>query len=358
LRYAEVQALLADRKFRTPGADLLTMQGITTGPVVEMMKAFLLNTNGAAHSRLRRLLSSRFTPRSVENFRPRMREVANELLDAMAAHDSCDFMEAFAKPYSWRLLCEFVGIPSSALANVQKWNADIALMFGLSVTENYARIHTALLNLQTFLDELVAARRRAPENDLLSDLVSAGEAGDVLTDTELRALVITLMSAGSDTTNHQLGHILVTFMDHPEQWVRLAKQPTLAIPAVEEAIRISPASILGVPRIATEEGTWNGLRISPGQVLLPVTGSANRDAAVFEQADVFDISRKGPPHLTFGGGIHYCLGAVMARTQLQEALTALAGRLSNLRPAGHAEWRPPTEAVYGPTRLPIQYGLQ
>ena len=175
-----------------------------------------------------------------------------------------------------------------------------------------------------------------------------------MTDREMRHLLFSLMSAGHDTLLHQLGSAMALFIDHPEQWRLLAERPELSIQAAEEVVRFCPAALLGLPRIATVDVEIHGRRFASGDCLLPITGSANRDARVFESPDRFDITCKRSTHLTFGGGIHHCLGAALARAELQVALSMLASRLSDLRDAGPAEWRPPTEAVFGPTRLPIR----
>jgi len=358
LRHQEVQALLNHRQFRTPGADLLAMQGFGEGAMAGAMRSFLLNTEGADHDRVRRLVTRAFTTRSVDAFRPRMRAIAHELLEAQAGRVEFDFMADFADRYAWQILCEFVGIPAGALMEIQRWNADIGLMFGLSVAEHAPRIEAALTGLYAFIDELAAQLRQSPGENLLSALVSVEDAGDLLTKDELRAMAITLMSAGSSTVTNQLGNAIVTLSQHPDQWRRLAAERDLVTQAVEELIRFSPSVILGVPRIASDDLSWNGLEVQRGACFLPVVGSANRDAAVFEQADRFDITRKvergQPGHLAFGGGIHYCLGAALARAELQEALPILAERLTTLELAGPGEWLPPTEAVYGPIKLPLR----
>jgi cytochrome P450 len=154
--------------------------------------------------------------------------------------------------------------------------------------------------------------------------IAAEEAGELLTDAELRSLVITLMSAGHGTVQHQLGNAMSAFMAHPQQWRLLAAEPALAAQAADEVVRFCPSALLGLPRIAKAGVEVNGVEFAAGSCVLPITGSANRDASVFEAADTLDISCKRLPHLTYGGGIHYCLGAALARVELQEALPLLA----------------------------------
>jgi cytochrome P450 len=355
LRYDQVRTLLSMPQLRTPGADFLAMQGITDGLLVDTMRGFLLNADGEAHDRVRRLVSKAFTVRRVEDFRPVIRGIAAELAAEMAEVEECDFIAAFAHPFAWRVLCRFVGIPEETQAEVRVWAHEVGLIFGYSVEEHRARIETALRNLHTFIDGLVAERRQAPRDDLLSALVAAEEAGELLTDAELRSMVITLMAAGHGTVQHQLGHAMSAFMARPEQWRLLRAEPALAALAADEVVRYCPSSLLGLPRIAKADVEVNGVRFAAGSCVLPITGAANRDASAFEAADELDISRRRAPHLTYGGGIHYCLGAAMARVELQEALTLLPSRLLEPTPAGPGEWLPPTEVVYGPVRLPIRY---
>jgi cytochrome P450 len=355
LRYEPVQALLGLRQLRTPGADFLALQGITEGLLVDTMRSFLLNSDGDVHQRLRRLVSKAFTVRRVEDFRPMVRAHADELIAAMVETGEADFVAAFAEPFTLRILCEFVGIPEGMSMEVKRWAHDIGLMFGLNVTEHAPRIEAALLNLHRFIDDMIEARRREPRDDLLSALMAAEESGDLLSDAELRAMVITMLSAGQGTTQHQLSHAMVAFMANPDQWQLLANRPELAASAAEEVVRYCPSSVLGVPRIAKVDVELQGTVFAAGTCLLPVTGSANRDGDVFEHADTFDIGRKRAAQLTFGGGVHYCLGAALARVQLQEALPRLATGLRNPVQVGEADWLPPTEAVYGPTRLPIAF---
>ncbi|GAA3218454.1 cytochrome P450 [Dactylosporangium siamense] len=349
LRHAEVQQLLQLRELRTPGADFLALQGITDGLLVDTMRGFLLNTDGDDHARVRRLVSGAFTTRRVEAFRPVVAGIAAELVSALAATDRCDFVRDFAQPFALRVLHTFVGIPLSA--DVQQWTSDVGLLFGMDVVANGDRITTAIAHLDAFLDDLLAQRRAVPRDDLLSALVTDGR----LTDVELRSMVVTLMSAGQGTVQHQLGNAMATFLANPEQWRLLGDRPDLAARTAEEVVRYCPSALLGVPRIAKSDVTINGLLFRAGSCVLPVTGAANRDPLTFPAAATFDITRSGAPHLTYGGGIHFCLGAALARVELQESLPRLAAALRAPRPDGPAEWLPPTEAVYGPTRLPIAY---
>jgi cytochrome P450 len=352
LRYDEMAALLRDRHLRQGGVETLAAQGITTGPMADWMRRMMLNIEGEEHTRLRLLVSKAFTPRAVDALRPVMRAVTHELIDRFAAHGECEFMAAFADPYPSRIICELLGIPRERYAQFHGWANDLGLGFSYAVAAHLARIEAALQGLYACVDDLLAARRAAPGPDLISALLAAEEAGDHLHDEELRALVALLVFAGQDTTRNQLGCALTTFLEHPAQWARLAEEPALAPRAVEEVMRVRPA-VPAVWRVAAEDFEFRGLRIAAGTFLSLLAAAAHTDPRVFGAAE-FDISVERPAQLSFGGGIHYCLGAPLARAEMEEALPILAARLRTPALAGSVPWRP-AMGIRGPVTLPIRF---
>jgi cytochrome P450 len=352
LRYDEVAALLRDRRLRQGGVESLAAQGVTEGLLADWMRMSLLNLEGEPHARLRRLVSQAFTPRAVDALRPTMRAVAHELIDGFAAQGTCEFMAAFTDPYPSRIIGELLGIPRERYPQFHGWATDLGLLFSYAVAEHRARIEAALLGLAACVDDLLAARRAAPGPDLLSALIAAEEAGDQLSDTELRVLVTGLVFAGQDTTRNQLGCALATFLVHPAQWARLAEAPALAARAVEEVMRVRPA-VPSIWRVATEDIEFQGLQIPAGTFLSLFVVSANTDPHVFDPAG-FDIGVERPAQLTFGGGLHYCLGAPLARAEMAEALPILAARLRAPTVAGAVHWRPAL-GICGPVALPIHF---
>lgn len=346
LRYDEVQAVLSSWSLRTPGVDFLVAQGVTEGPLVEVMRGFLVNSDGVAHQRLRRAVGRAFSVRRVEEFRSSVGFLADELIDGVGGE--FDFVADFARPFAVRALCRFIGVPEDAEREVSGWAASVGLLFGFSVVENASRIEAALGCLYEFIDDLVDQRRRSPGGDLLSSLVDQS-----LTEDELRSLVVTLLSAGQGTVQHQLGGAVAAFLEFPEQWEVLGGDSSLAGQAAEEVVRFQPATLLGVPRVAKEDIVVNGMLLEAGSWVLPVTGSANRDAAVFVGADRLDVGVARVAHVTYGGGVHYCLGAGLARVELQEVLPRIARAWPGLRGNGVVEWLPANEAVYGPVLLPV-----
>jgi cytochrome P450 len=346
LRFDEVRAVLSSWSLRTPGADSLATQGITDGPVVDAVRGFLPSSDGGTHQRLRRAVGRAFTARRVEDFRSTAGFAADELVDGLGAE--FDFVTDFAHPFALRALCRFVGVPEDVEQTVSGWTADVGLVFGSSVAEHAPRIEAALRNLHEVIDDLIDQRRRTPQDDLLSSLVDQS-----LTEAELRSLVVTLLTAGQDTVRHQLGGAMTAFLTFPDQWRLLASDSSLAEQAAEEVVRHSPATLLGLPRVAKEDIVLNGVSLPAGSLVLPITASANRDATAFDDPDRLDITATRTAHLTYGGGIHYCLGAALARVELQEALPRLARALPSVRANGTAEWLPPTAPTYGPTALPL-----
>jgi cytochrome P450 len=352
LRYAEVATLLRDRRLRQGSAEPLAAQGLTEGLLADWMRMSLLTLEGKPHARLRRLVSQAFTPRAVDALRPTMRATAQELIDGFAAQGACEFMAAFADPYPSRIIAVLLGIPPEHYPSFHGWATDLGLLFSYAVAEHRPRIEAALLGLAAYVDDLLAERRAAPGPDLISALIAAEEAGDQLSDTELRHLVTGLVFAGQDTTRNQLGCALATFLAHPAQWARLAAEPALALRAVEEVMRVRPA-VPVISRVTTEAFEFEGLRIAAGTLLSLFVASANTDPRVFGPPD-FDIGRERPAQLTFGGGIHACLGAPLARAEMAEALPILAARLREPALTGEVRWRPAL-GIAGPLAVPIRF---
>jgi cytochrome P450 len=354
LRYRDVQAVLHDRRWRELGPDALRMAGITSGLLWEWFHQIMSTQEGEPHARLRRLVSKAFTPRSVERLRPVIRATADEFIDRFAEARRCEFVSAFAAPYPVRVIGTLLGVPPGDFASFHAWSTDLSLAFGSRIAEQRPRIEAALLALSDYVDGLLAERRRAPRDDLISALIAVEEQGDRLAPEDLRAMVTVLIFGGQDTTQCQLACSLATFLRHPDQWELLAKDPEVAVTAAEEVLRYEPAGS-GSPRVATEDLRHRELEIRAGAIALPSAPAANRDPEVYADPDRFDITRRHPePMLTFGGGVHYCLGASLARAELQEALPILARRLPGLEADGAVEWRTQV-LIRGPSRLPVGF---
>jgi cytochrome P450 len=356
LRHDKVSALLVDRRLHQGVHRTLTAQGLIEGPLVEWLSSIILSVEGDDHTRLRRLVSRAFTPRAVAELQPRMREIAHELVDRFPVDGRVDFMEAFADEYPARVICELLGVPRDQHDAFRGWANDLGLLFSFTAAENKERIEAAIAEMYAATDVLIAQRRARPTGDLLSALIAAEADGSRLSTEELRLMVSALLFAGQDTTRNQLGIAIATFLRHPEQWALLAGQPELAAQAVEEVLRVMPTAAF-TARVATEDLEVDGVTIPADSHLMLLLIAANTDPTAFgADADRFDITVRRQPPLTFGGGIHYCLGANLARVEMAEALPLLARRLGPIEPDGDPTWRP-AMGISGPVTLPIRIGI-
>jgi cytochrome P450 len=354
LRHDKLTALLTDRRLRQGTHRVLAAQGLTGGPLVEWMTSMILTVEGDDHTRLRRLVSRAFTPRAVAELRPRMREIAHELVDGCPRDGRVEFMDAFADPYPARVICELLGVPPELHEAFRGWANDLGLAFSYTAAANLQRIESALSGLYAATDALLAQRRAEPRADLLSALIAAEADGDHLSPEELRTMVATLLFAGQDTTRHQLGNAIAVFLRHPQQWALLARRPELAAQAVEEVVRVAPTTPV-TGRVATEDFEVDGVEIPADSHLTMFLAAGNTDPAAFgADPDRFDITARRPAPLTFGAGIHYCLGANLARVEMAEALPLLARRLGPIQADGDPVWRP-AMGIAGPVTLPIRF---
>ena len=354
LRYDQVRSLLRDSRFAVPPGLGLIVQGITCGPVWDKVTRLLISIDGDQHRRLRRLVAPAFTPRAAERLRAACVEVISELVDRHAGAGRCDIVADIARGYPVPIICALLGAPRSDWQLFSAWAEDISKAFGMNVAKDAPAILRAWGQLEAYLEELIAARRRRLSDDLISELIRAEGDGDRLEHDELVSLAAILLNAGTDTTRNQLAAAVGVLADHPDQWALLAAHPELAPQAVDELIRHTPV-VFGVLRQAVEEVELCGLRIPAGALVVANTAAANRDPAVYTDPDRLDITRDAAPALlTFGGGVHYCLGVHLARLELVEALRVITRRLSNPRRSGPAPWKPLT-GIGGPTTLPLQF---
>jgi cytochrome P450 len=332
----------------------LAAQGITSGPLWDRVATNLISLDGAEHHRLRRLVSKAFTPRAAGRLRATMVDVITELVDRHSAHGRCDVVTDIAREYPIPIICALLGAPPEDWELFSDWTEDIFKVFSWNAAEDAPAILAAWDDLDAYIDNMVAQRRRTLTDDLLSDLIRAEDDGDRLSTDELRMLVAGLLMAGTDTTRNQLAASVQTLCDHPDQWALLADHPELANKAVEETMRHSPVAF-GTLRTAVDDVEVAGVFIPAGTLLLANTAAANRDPAVYDDPDRLDITRPGAqPIQTFGAGMHYCLGANLARLELAEALAVMTRRMANARRTGPAPWKPLT-ALSGPAALPIEF---
>ena len=321
LSYELVRTVLRDPRFCMPKGHALAAQGITSGRLWDKVTTGLLSRDGADHNRLRRLVSTAFTPRSTARLQTTIVEVITELVDPVTTTGRCDVVADIARRYPIPIICGLLGAPRQDWELFSDWAEDIFKIFTWNVANDAAVIMDAFDELDAYIDDMVAQRRRHLTDDLISQLIRAEHDGDRLSADELRMLAEALLMAGTDTTRNQLAAAVQELCDHPEQWALLAEHPELAPQAVEELMRYCPI-IFATMRKAVEDVELGGMRIPAGTLVIVNTAAANRDPAVYDDPDSLDITREGPATmLTFGGGIHYCLGAHLARLELAQALT-------------------------------------
>lgn len=355
LTHHEVRSVLRDARFAVPQGIGLVAQGIDSGPVWERVCQLLISVDGPRHHRLRRLVAKAFTPRAAQRLRSACVEVITELVDRQIDAGGCDVVADIASAYPVPIISALLGVPREDSHLFAEWAKDISKAFGLNVAEETPAILRAWEQLEAYVENLIAVRRHSLTGDLVSELIRGEGDADRLTHDELVNLIAILLNAGTDTTRNQLAAAVEVLCEHPTQWALLAEHPELAPMAVEELIRHTPI-VIGNLRTALEDIELCGVRIPAGTMVVANTASANRDPAVYVDPDRLDITRdSASAMLTFGGGVHYCLGAHLARLELVEALRVITRRMRNPRRSGPAPWKPLT-GLSGPTTLPIEFG--
>jgi cytochrome P450 len=356
MRYDDVVAILRDKRWHSAASKVAEFSGVTDPAFLGRRRESILSAEGDVHTRLRRLVAPAFSPRAADRLRPFMREVMSELIDAVASRGAVDAATSLCEPYPIPIICELLGAPRDDWQLFSRWATDVLRIFDFNLAEDLPVIMRAQDELDAYTRDLIAERRSRPGDDLLTSLIAAEEAGDRLTTDELVMMVEAVIVGGTDTTRNQLGLALVLFAEYPDQWALLAERPELAPRAVEEAMRFAGA-VRGTGRLASEDIVYRDVLFPQGTLLATSMAVANRDAAVFPDPDRFDITREpvGQPQLTFGSGIHYCLGASLARAELQEALPLLAQRLPGLRLDGPVSYKTALAGIFGPTSLPVAF---
>jgi cytochrome P450 len=322
---------------------------------VERIRELMLFRDPPDHTRLRGLVNKAFTPRTVHQLEGRIRVIAGALLDDIAPQGATDFMASFAYPFPAQVICELIGVPAVDAHHVIAHAPALAAGLDpgpLQTNEVRAAANTAIEAVSAYLSELIARRRTDPQDDMISALLAWSD-GDVLTESELISTVLLVLMAGHETTANLLGNGLVGLLAQPDRMEELRRDPTLDVAAVEELLRFdSPVQM--TMRIAAEAVDVDGRQIDRGSAIILCNGAANRDPHVFEHPDAFDWHRPQNPHVAFSGGIHFCLGAPLARTEARIALRAILERMPDLRLAG-TPVRRPSFAVRGLTSLPLAW---
>ena len=344
-----------------PGMKIAELFEVSEGPLWEEMKRNILHINGADHTRLRSLVNPSLSPRAVERWRPAVRGFLEGLFASVESSGRCEFVEAFAKPYPSQTIATVMGAPLEDAPRLHHWSTWIQRQFdAASMAGERAGIEQAVAEFYEYAHALLAARRETPGDDLISTLLAAADPAhppDRLSEEECVNLVLNVLIGGVDTTQSQLSHAIRLLAEHPDQWAALVADPSLAGRAVEEALRYEPITPF-TARITVEEVTFRDVTFPPDTIVMVCSFTGNRDLPDdAAEPDSFDITVERPRAraLTFGAGVHYCLGANLARLELEEALSFLARRMPRLELDGEPVFES-ILGIYGLAELPIRFG--
>jgi hypothetical protein len=314
----------------------------------------MLTSDPPQHTRLRKLVSKAFTARAVEDLRPRIAGIVAGLLAEIRRRGKADLVASLAYPLPVIVIAEMLGVPPEERERFKRWSDDVAATLSgpFASAEAIDRGATAVQELASYLREIIAQRRRQPRADLISALIAAEEQGQVLSEDEILSTSMLLLIAGNETTTNLIGNGVLALLRHPDQLQRLRDDPSLIRSAVEELLRYA-GPVQGTARVATEDVEIGGRRIAAGQLVFALLAAANRDPAQFANPDHLDIGRQPNPHVAFGDGIHFCLGAPLARAEAQEAISGLLQQFPALALDGEPEWGG-TFVIRGVRSLPIR----
>jgi cytochrome P450 len=361
LRYADVMAALLDPRLaaaRIDGGDIPADMLSEYGPYFDSLRNMLLFADPPDHTRLRGLVTQAFSAKRIEGMRPAIQTLVDELLDAVAERGTFDVIADLANPLPGIVIAQLLGVPQHDQAQFKAWANDFAAAIDGS-SDELASMQLGLRTvheMSAYLAEIAEQRRRAPQDDLITDLLAAQEVGTHLTHAELVATCLLLLFAGNETTTNLIGKVILTLLRYPDVWARLRADPTLIRTAVEELLRFE-SPVQGTSRVAREAFQIGGRRIEVGQQVSVLTGAANRDPAQFDAPDRLDLTRRPNRHLGFGHGIHFCLGAPLARAEGQIAINTVVQRCAALELCGNSDdirWRP-LAAFRGLEALPVAF---
>lgn len=355
-RYEDVNALFRDEHFVKNRRAALTPEQLRrlpwTPPMFRPLERNMLDLDPPDHARLRALVHKAFTPSLVERMRARVQSLADELLDKVIPQGEAELIGEYALPLPMTIITEILGVPTKDRHKFHKWSQAVV---SLSSPNPTVRVIPSVWMFIRYLRRFFRMRRRDPQDDLASALIKAEEAGDKLSEDELLAMVFLLLIAGHETTVNLIGSGVLALLENPSQLDKLRAEPALMKTAVEELLRYTSPVFMTTERYAREDVTFHGVTIPRSEMTLGVIGSANRDETAFENPDALYITREPNRHLSFGQGLHFCLGAPLARLEAQIALDTLLRRAPNLRlkvsPAS-LRWRP-SMILRGLDALPV-----
>jgi cytochrome P450 len=357
-RYDDAVMVLRDPRFGREGLAEIMEARLGAGSVRAANTRDMLFRDPPDHTRLRSLVSRAFTPRVVEAMRPHIQEIVDGLLDRLEGARGMDVIEDLAYPLPVRVICEMLGVPIEDQDVFKEWSADIARSLDASIlpagSEVITRGQESGDALREYFRSLIAVRRKQPREDLLSALIAAEEQGDKLSEPELVATCVLLLIAGHETTVNLIGNGVLALLRHPAELRALAADPALIQTGVEELLRFDgPVQRTG--RLTNADVEIDGRQISKGSIVAAVIGAANRDPAHFADPDRLDVTRRENRHIAFGFGIHFCLGAPLARIEGQVAIGTLLRRWRTLKLVSDTpEWRE-SSVLRGLKTLPVTF---
>lgn len=354
-RYDDVKLVLADPRFSRAA---VVKQGAPRVALAKPMPNSLTTTDPPEHSRLRRLVVPTFAHRKIEQTRPWVAELSAQLAEDVArVGDGADIRQLVALPLPIQVICQLLGVPYADREQFREWTE---LGYSMKMAEKDL-VEDAMTNLTAYIEDLVTkklANTDQPAEDLLDELVRARKEGDRLSQDELIAFGVNLLVAGHETSANQISSCVATLLRRPENWARLVAEPGLIPSAIEELLRFNRFSEVGQLRVAVEDIELHGVHIKAGDGVMAALNSANRDPRAYDAPDELRLDRPDNKHLSFGFGPHFCLGAQLARIELQESLAALVRRFPRMRlakPAEELEWR--RVLVSGLAELPVDLNL-
>ena len=357
-RYDDVNSLFKDERFTKERRRAMTAEQLRkqswVPPVFRPLERTMLDLDPPDHTRLRALVQKPFTPRLVEQMRSRTESLAEQLLDAVAQKGEMDLVRDYALPLPMTLITEILGIPARDRDKFHRWSNVIV---SVSQFNGNWRAIPAIWMFNRYLRRFFKERRANPKDDLTSALIQTEEGGDALSEDELFSMVFLLLVAGHETTVNLIASGVLELLEHRDQMDKLQNEPSMIRTAVEELLRYTSPVFMATERYAREDVTIRGVTIPKGEMTLGVIGSANRDETVFENPDVLDLTREINKHLAFGYGIHFCLGAPLARLEAQIAINTLLKRTPDLRLKDSHDslrWRP-SLILRGLKALPVQF---
>ncbi len=359
-RHEDCAAVLRDPRFGRAEEGRRGLRRVGQGAEVTERPAVrsFLALNPPDHTRLRGLVSRAFTPARVRDLGPRIEAIAAELIETASTHDGpVDLIGALASPLPVTVISELLGVPSADYDRLVAWSDALARGLDpafLISAEDRERQQLARAEFGAYLRDLIAERRHSPGGDLVSALAGVVDDGDVLSEEELIATCILLLVAGHETTTSLMGSAVLGLLEHPDQLARLRAEPELMAGAVEEFLRYDPPVQL-TARVALTDASIGALPVSAGSAALMLMGAANRDPGLCDKPEDLDITRPPTHHVSFGQGIHFCLGAPLARLETQIVLRLLLDRLDDLRLAGEPSWKENT-VLRGLRYLPVAFG--